>query len=82
MTAGHFGTEAKRKELSNERRTQDHGRLRIDGVDHPGTIAIDTPDCTIKFELNEDIALSICTWLEHFLTQEQQRKLNQAWCSR
>jgi hypothetical protein len=47
-----------------------------------GTIAIDTPDCTIKFELNEDIALSICTWLEHFLTQEQQRKLNQAWCSR
>ena len=46
-----------------------------------GTIAIDTPDCTIKFELNEDIALSICTWLEHFLTQEQQRKLNQAQCS-
>jgi hypothetical protein len=43
-----------------------------------GTIEIDTPDATIKFELNEDIALSICTRLEHFLTQEQQRKLNQA----
>jgi hypothetical protein len=43
-----------------------------------GTIAIDTPDATIKFELNEDIAHSMCTWLEHFLTQEQQRKFNQA----
>ena len=43
-----------------------------------GTIAIDTPNSTIKFELNEDVAHSICTWLEHFLTQEQQRKLNQA----
>ena len=43
-----------------------------------GTIEIDTPDSTIKFELNEDIALSICTRLEHFLTQDQQRKLNQA----
>jgi hypothetical protein len=43
-----------------------------------GTIEIDTPNSTIKFELNEDIALSICIWLEHFLTQEQQRKLNQA----
>ena len=42
-----------------------------------GTIAIDTPNSTIKFELNEDVAHSICTWLEHFLTQEQ-RKLNQA----
>ena len=47
-----------------------------------GTIAIDTPNSTIKFELNEDVAHSICTWLEHFLTQEQQRKLNQARCSR
>jgi hypothetical protein len=47
-----------------------------------GTIEIGTPDSTIKFELNEDIALSICTRLEHFLTQEQQRKLNQARCSR
>ena len=46
-----------------------------------GTIAIDTPDSTIKFELNEDVAHSICTWLEHFLTQAQQRKLNQARCS-
>jgi hypothetical protein len=47
-----------------------------------GTIAIDTPDSTIKFELNEDVAHSICTWLEHFLTQEQQRKRNLARRSR
>jgi hypothetical protein len=46
-----------------------------------GTIEIDTPGSTIKFELNEHIAHSICTWLEHFLTQEQQRKLSQARCS-
>ena len=43
-----------------------------------GTIEIDTPDSTIMFELNEDIAHSICTWLEHFLTQKQQREPNQA----
>jgi hypothetical protein len=43
-----------------------------------GTIEIDTPDSTIRFELDEDIAHSICTRLEHFLTQEQQRKRNQA----
>ncbi len=43
-----------------------------------GTIAIDTPDSTIKFELNEDVAHSICTCLEHFLTPAQQRKPNQA----
>jgi hypothetical protein len=43
-----------------------------------GTTEIDTPNSTIKFELNEDIALSICIWLEHFLTQGQQRKANQA----
>jgi hypothetical protein len=46
-----------------------------------GTIEIDTPDSTIKFELNEDVALSICNWLEHFLTQEPKRKPNQAQCS-
>jgi hypothetical protein len=34
-----------------------------------GSIEIDTPDSTIKFELNEDIAHSICSQLEHFLTQ-------------
>jgi hypothetical protein len=45
-----------------------------------GTLEIDTPGSTIKFELNEDVALSICTWLEHFLTQEQQREFNQARC--
>jgi hypothetical protein len=46
-----------------------------------GTIEIDTPDSTIKFELNEDIAHSICSRLEHFLTQESRGKLNQAQCS-
>jgi hypothetical protein len=46
-----------------------------------GTIEIDTPDSTIKFELNEDIAHSICSRLEHFLTQELRGKLNQAQCS-
>ena len=44
-------------------------------------IEIDTPDSTIKFELNEDIAHSICSRLEHFLTQELRGKLNQAQCS-
>jgi hypothetical protein len=39
-----------------------------------GTIVIDTADTTIRFELDEDIAHSICTRLEHFLTQERQRK--------
>ena len=43
-----------------------------------GMIEIDTPGSTFKFELNEDIAHSICTRLEHFLTEEQQRKFNQA----
>jgi hypothetical protein len=47
-----------------------------------GTIEIDTPDSTIRFELNEDIAHSICTRLEHFLTQEQPRGRNQARRSR
>ena len=47
-----------------------------------GTIEIDTPNSTIKFELNEDIAHSICRRLEHFLTQESPAKLNQARRSR
>ena len=36
-----------------------------------GVVAIDTADSTVKFELTEDIAHSICTHLEHFLTQER-----------
>ena len=36
-----------------------------------GIVEIDTADSTIKFELTEDIAHSICTDLERFLTQEQ-----------
>jgi hypothetical protein len=34
-----------------------------------GVVAIDTVDSTLKFELNEELAHSICTQLEHFLTQ-------------
>jgi hypothetical protein len=36
-----------------------------------GVVEIDTVDSTIKFELNVDMAHSICTDLEHFLTQHQ-----------
>jgi hypothetical protein len=38
-----------------------------------GVVAIDTVDSTLKFELNEDMAHSICTHLEHFLTQAGER---------
>jgi hypothetical protein len=43
-----------------------------------GMIEIDTPNSTIKFELNEDIAHSICSQLERFLTQEPHQKFSQA----
>jgi hypothetical protein len=36
-----------------------------------GIIEIDTFDSTVKFELGEDMALNICTDLEHFLTQKK-----------
>jgi len=39
-----------------------------------GVVAIDAADSTVKFELNEDIAHSICTHLEHFLTQTGERE--------
>lgn len=38
-----------------------------------GIIEIDTPDKTMRFELSEDVALSLCTTLERFLTQAPQR---------
>jgi mitochondrial fission protein ELM1 len=38
-----------------------------------GVVTIDTGASTVKFELNEDIAHSICTHLEHFLTQARER---------
>jgi hypothetical protein len=36
-----------------------------------GIVEIDTADSTMKFELNVDMAHSICTDLEHFLTQRE-----------
>ena len=41
-----------------------------------GIVEIDTGGSTIQFELTEEIALSICTDLEHFLTQEQPAERN------
>lgn len=35
-----------------------------------GVVEIHTAESTFKFELNEDLAHSICTGLERFLTQE------------
>jgi hypothetical protein len=35
-----------------------------------GIVEIDTLASTVRFELSEDIAHSICTTLEHFLTQK------------
>jgi hypothetical protein len=39
-----------------------------------GFFEIGTSDSVMTFELTEDIAHSICTSLEHFLTQKQGRK--------
>lgn len=36
-----------------------------------GIVGIETADSTVEFELTEEIALSICTGLERFLTQQQ-----------
>ena len=38
-----------------------------------GIVEIDTANSTIRFELNEDVAHSLCTDLERFLTQVPQR---------
>lgn len=38
-----------------------------------GIVEIDTANSTIRFELNEDTAHSLCTDLERFLTQVPQR---------
>lgn len=43
-----------------------------------GIVEIDTFDSVVRFELSEDTALSICTDLEHFLTQEQLRQPRKA----
>jgi hypothetical protein len=47
-----------------------------------GIVEIDTAVSTMKFELNEDMAHSICAELEHFLTQGQRRNPRNAKCSR
>jgi hypothetical protein len=43
-----------------------------------GIVEIDTFDSAMKFELNEDTALNICTDLEHFLTQEKRATAQRA----
>ena len=44
-------------------------------IDPPrGIVEIDTAKSTMRFELDEDIAHSLCTDLERFLTQAPQRK--------
>jgi hypothetical protein len=42
-----------------------------------GVVEIDTADSTIKFELNADMAHSICTDLERFLTQHEPSNTSQ-----
>lgn len=41
-----------------------------------GTVAIDTESSTLRFELNADLAHSLCTDLERFLTQTPKRNPN------
>lgn len=43
-----------------------------------GIVEIETSNSTIRFELNEDMAHSLCTDLEHFLTQAPQRAQNRS----
>ncbi len=38
-----------------------------------GILEFETPDTTIRFELNEEIAHNLCADLEHFLTQREPR---------
>jgi len=39
-----------------------------------GTIEIHTATSTMRFELDDEVAHSLCTQLEHFLTQRQNPK--------
>ena len=39
-----------------------------------GVVEIDAAGCSMKFELNEEIAHTICTDLDRFLTQERSPK--------
>ncbi|CAN7274642.1 hypothetical protein LJR220_001279 [Bradyrhizobium sp. LjRoot220] len=43
-----------------------------------GIVEIDTPNTTVRFELNEDMAHSFCTDLERFLTQAPRREQDRA----
>jgi hypothetical protein len=38
-----------------------------------GIVEIDMAGTTLRFELDEDLAHSLCSDLDHFLTQAQQR---------
>lgn len=41
-----------------------------------GIVEIDMAGTTLRFELNEDTAHSLCSDLDHFLAQAQQRAFN------
>jgi hypothetical protein len=47
-----------------------------------GIVEVKTARSTFKFEMDEDIAHSICTGLERFLTQQQPQAADQARRSR
>lgn len=48
--------------------------ISTDSTNPPrGVLEIDTTNSTMKFELDEELAHSLCTDLERFLTQVPQR---------
>jgi hypothetical protein len=59
--------------MNNERKITDVTISTISTEPLRGIVEICTVNSTTKFELNEDMAHSICTDLEHFLTQKQRR---------
>lgn len=63
--------------------TEIHKIARLSVVARPidplrGIVEIYTPNTTMRFELNEDMAHSLCTDLERFLTQVPQRVRSRA----
>ena len=50
-------------------------------IDPPrGIFEINTASSTMKFELDQDLAHSLCTSFERFLTQPSQRKRSRQRC--
>ncbi|MBA2402618.1 MAG: hypothetical protein H0V72_28775 [Bradyrhizobium sp.] len=63
--------------------TEIHRIARLSVVAHSidplrGIVEIDTPNTNMRFELNEDVAHTLCTDLERFLTQVPQRERSRA----